>query len=106
MRRQPCYSFDLRPRIRFRIIRRAITVVFLALAEVNTASQFTDDGEVNTTADGLFERGAGNEAFGCEGAGTEVAKRGERFAKGEKTLFGADGTRAPFLFVAKCASVG
>ena len=106
MRRQPCYSFDFGPRVRFRIVRRAITIVLLALAEVDTAGQFTDDGEVHATADGLFERGAGHETFGCKGAGTEVTECGEGFAEGEKTLFGADGTRAPFLFVAECASVG
>ena len=99
MRRQPRYPFDLGPGIRFRIIRRAVTVVFLAISEVDTASQFTDDGEVDASADGLFKWGAGDEALGGEGAGSEVAECGEGFAKGEEALFGANGTGAPFLFI-------
>lgn len=92
-------TLNLDARVRLRVQRVAATVVLLALAEVDTAGKFSDDVEVDATAHFGAEWGSVDQRGGCEVAGPQVTEGGHFFAQFEETLFGADGTRAPFLFI-------
>lgn len=91
-------ALDLGARVRLRVQRESVTVIFLALAEVDTTGEFTDDVEVDAAADVGAEGGALDQGGGGEVTGTEVAKGGHFFAELEETLFGADDASSPFLF--------
>ena len=79
-----------------------ITVLLLfPFPKVYAPRQLADDGEVDATADGFFERGDGGEGVGSEVAGTEVAEGIQFFAELEEALFGADGACAVFLGMGK-----
>jgi hypothetical protein len=54
-------ALDLMARVGFRVHSVAGAVVFGALAKVDSAGQFADDGEVDAAADGFFERRGGDE---------------------------------------------
>lgn len=98
VRRETGNALDFGARVRLRVERVAIAVVFLAVAEVDTTSQFTDDVEVDAAADVSAERGAFDERGGGEVAGTEVTEGAHFLAEFEEALFGADGAGSPFLF--------
>lgn len=91
-------AFDFGARVRLCVQCVAVAVVFLAVAEVNTTSQFTDDVEVDAAADVGAEGGAFYERGSGEVAGTEVTEGAHFFAEFEEALFGADGAGSPFLF--------
>lgn len=97
--RETSDALDFSTRIRLRVQRVAATIVLLALAEIDTTRQFTDDVEIDTTAHVSTERGAVDQRGGCEVAGPQIAKGGHFFAQFEKALLGADGAGAPFLFI-------
>ena len=90
-------ALDFGARVRLGVEGVAAAVVFLALAEVDTAGQFTDDVEVDAAADVGSQGGAFDEGGGGKVAGTKVAEGGHFFAQFEDTLFWADGARSPFL---------
>lgn len=75
----------------------SVAVVFFALAEVNAASKFANDVEVNAPADIGFEGRDVDEGVGGEIARTQVAEGVHFFPELEETLLGADGAGAPFL---------
>lgn len=97
MRRQPRHPFNLRPRVRLRVPRVAVAVIFLTLAEVDAAGEFADDVEVDAAAEVGFERGYADEGVGGEVAGAQVAEGVHFLAELEEALLGADGAGAPFL---------
>ena len=100
MRRQPRHALNLRPGIRFRVPRVPVVVLLLfALPKVDAPRQLADDGEVDTAAYVLLERGDGGQGVGGEVAGAEVPKGLEFFAQLEQALFRADGSCAVFLYV-------
>ena len=75
------YSLNLRAGVRLSIPRLAILLsCFFPLAEIDTAGQFADDGEVDAAAYFGFERGDGDEGIGGEVARAQVAECGEGFA--------------------------
>ena len=82
MRGQPRHALNLRPGIRFRVPRVPVVVLLLfALPKVNAPRQLADDGEVDTAAYVLFERGDGGQGVGGEIAGAQVSKGLEFFAQ-------------------------
>ena len=90
-------ALDLGARVRLGVEGVAAAVVFLSLAEVDTTGQFTDDVEVDATADVGSQGGTFDEGGGGKVAGTKVAEGGHFFAQFEDTLFWADGASSPFL---------
>lgn len=75
-------------------------VILLALAEVDTASQLTDDVEVNTAAHIGLEGRAVDQRGGGEVAGTQVTECAHLLAQFQDTLLRADGAGTPFLCTA------
>ena len=90
-------TLNLRARVGLGVEREPITGVFLTIAEVDTASQFTNDVEVNAAADLGLEWRDVDEGGSSEAAGPEVSECAHFFAEFEDALFGADGAVAPFL---------
>ena len=98
-------ALDFGARVRLGVEGVAAAVVFLALAEVDTAGQFTDDVEVDAAADVGSQGGAFDEGGGGKVAGTQVAEGGHFFAQFEDTLFWADGAGSPFLIYVVISAV-
>lgn len=92
-------AFDLGARVRLRVHCETGSVVFLAVAEVDTSRQLADDVEVDAAADFFFEWGALDERGSGEVAWAEVAECAHLLAELEDALFRADGAGAPFLFL-------
>lgn len=90
-------ALNLSARVRLSVHCVATSIILLALAEVDAASQFADNVEVGATADLGLERRASNERFRGEEAGTEVSKGAHFLAELQKTLLGTDSAGAPFL---------
>lgn len=91
-------ALDFGARVRLRVERVAVAIIFLTVAEVDATSQFTDNVEIDAAADVGAEGRAFDERGGGEVAGTEVTEGAHFFAELEEALFGADGTGSPFLF--------
>ena len=98
-------ALDFGARVRLGVEGVAAAVVFLSLAEVDTTGQFTDDVEVDATADVGSQGGAFDEGGGGKVAGTKVAEGGHFFAQFEDTLFWADGAGSPFLIYVVISAV-
>jgi hypothetical protein len=90
-------ALNLGTRVGFCVESEAVAVVFLAVTEVDSTGQFTDDVEVDATAYFGFEWGDVDKRGCGETAWPKVAKGAQLFAEFEDSLFGTDGTMTPFL---------
>lgn len=91
-------ALDLGARVGLSVHGEAGTIVLLAVAEVDTTRQLTDDVEVDATANVGLEGGALDQRGSGEVAGAQVAECAHLLAKTQNTLLRADGAGAPFLF--------
>lgn len=95
--RQTSDPLDLGPAVGLRVHGEPGPVVLLAIAEINTSRQLTDDDEVGAPADFCLERGPVYERFGSKAAGPQVAVGAQLLAQGQDALLRADGRRGtPF----------
>lgn len=94
-------TLDLGAGVGLGVHGEAGTVVLLAVAEVDTTRQLTDDVEVDAAADIGLEGGALDQRGSGEVAGTQVAECAHLLAQTEDTLLGTDGAGAPFLLMKK-----
>jgi hypothetical protein len=90
-------TLDLVTRVGLSVHGVSGTVVLLALAEVDTTGQLTDDVEVDTAADIGLEGGALDQRGSGEVARAKVTKCAHLLAQLQDTLLRADGAGAPFL---------
>lgn len=90
-------TLDLRARVGLSVHSVSGAVVLLALAEVDTTSQLTDDVEVDAAADLGLEGGALDQRGRGEVARAQVSECAHFLAQSQDTLLGADGASAPFL---------
>ena len=91
-------TLDLGPRVGLSVHGVSGAVVFLALAEVDTTSQLTDDVEVDTAADVGLEGGALDQRGRGEVAWAQVSECAHLLAQLQDALLGANGACAPFLY--------
>lgn len=95
--RQTSDPLDLGLAVGLRVQGESGAVVLLAVTEVDTARQLTDNDEVGAPADFRLERGPVYEGVGSETAWPQVAVGAQLLAKGQDALLRADGRRGtPF----------